>query len=268
MLNTPVSFAQCPHIQTEMLETWQDAIHFELNLEKHAVTLWQAEATIWWPSHTFWFAGGTDVQTCFLLHSTMLKKRKSKRLQSSRAAEDLNKKNDAWKSRAREINYFFACKCWQHDNNWPIRAEDVNCMLSANMPSSFRLMRDRLFVWTERFPLYRNQLPLSAQCGLGWVSDLVKTLHQVRREPTTMVLNEVCSGGKQPASLQHRRLGSLVFIAPLFSFSPTALLLRQNHFQAALQPALPLSSLCVGGRELSGQRNSQNSNLHSCLLSI
>ncbi len=52
-------------------------------------------------------------------------------------------------------------------------------------------------------------------------------------------------------------------------FSPTAFILRQNHFQAALLCSqCCCSALCVGGRELSRQRNSRNSNLHSCSLSI
>lgn len=71
--------------------------------------------------------------------------------------------------------------------------------------------------------------------------------------PTTVLLNEVCIGGKKPASLQTWRSGSPVCPSPSF---PTALLLKQNHFQAA-----PLCSKRCGGRELS-----RKSNLHSCSL--
>lgn len=73
--------------------------------------------------------------------------------------------------------------------------------------------------------------------------------------PTTILLNEVCIGGKKPASLQTWRSGSPVCPSPSF---PTALLLKQNHFQAA-----PLCSKRCGGRELS-----RKSNLHSCSLFI
>lgn len=73
--------------------------------------------------------------------------------------------------------------------------------------------------------------------------------------PTTVLLNEVCIGGKKSASLQTWRSGSPVCPSPFF---PTALLLKQNHFQAA-----PLCSKRCGGRELS-----RKSNLHSCSLFI
>lgn len=73
--------------------------------------------------------------------------------------------------------------------------------------------------------------------------------------PMTVLLNEVCIGGKKPASLQTWRSGSPVCPSPSF---PTALLLKQNHFQAAL-----LCSKHCGGRELS-----RKSNLHSCSLFI
>ncbi len=169
-------------------------------------------------------------------------------------------------------------------NNFPIRAAYANYVLNANMHQTHeRQERDRLFVWVNTpftkldlwFPLYRNQLSLSA---LSHEQSVVSAEHQtwsgrfirhkVRCEPTTPILNEVCSGGwtaSLPAAVE---VGVSGLHCPLPLSPPTALLLGQNHFQAALQPVLPLSSLCVGGRELSRQRNSLNSNLHSCSLSI
>lgn len=58
-----------------------------------------------------------------------------------------------------------------------------------------------------------------------------------------VLLNEVCNGGKKPASLQTWRSGSPVCPSPSF---PTALLLKQNCFQA-----VPLCTECCGGRDLS-----------------
>lgn len=106
-----------------------------------------------------------------------------------------------------------ACATWEI--NRPIGAENVHFVLSANMPASLRLMRKKRETdcVCVNAPEEISSSVSSAQKPAVTVCSPLSQLiirpdqerhirREVGHEPTAPVLNDICSGGSQPAAME------------------------------------------------------------------